>query len=111
MFWHSKCTLTSWRDFSEFRHHTLKSGVFDFFGRAVALPLIRSTLVGRSYRVETPLFYFKPWFFISKPGFLFWAQVLYLVRKIFIFTQAFAWGFVTKTLEKGYHLTPSHHLR
>ena len=58
MFWHSKCYLNTWRDFSESRHHTLKSGVFDFFGRAVALPLTRSTLVGRSYRVETPLFYF-----------------------------------------------------
>ncbi len=52
--------LISRRNFSEFRHHTLKSGVFDFFGRAVALPLTRSILVGRSYRVETPLFYLSP---------------------------------------------------
>ena len=51
--------------FSESRHHTLKSGVFDFFGRAVALPLTRSTLVGRSYQVEIPLFYFVLWYLFA----------------------------------------------
>ena len=112
MFWHIKCTLTSWRDFSEFRHHTLKSGVFDFFwssGRLAPDPLDfgRTLLPSRdpTFLFQTLVFYFKT------RVFFFWAQVLYLVRKIFIFTQAFAWGFVTKTLEKGYHLTPSHHLR
>jgi len=43
------------------RHpHHEKVGSLTFFGRAVALPLIRSTLAGRSCRVETPLFLLLP---------------------------------------------------
>ena len=56
-FWHAKCTFFLLTRHSESRHpHLKKVGSLAFFGRAVALPLTRLTMVGRSCRVETPLF-------------------------------------------------------
>ena len=55
--WHAKCNLLLLTRHSESRHpHLKKVGSLAFFGRAVALPLTRLTMVGRSCRVETPLF-------------------------------------------------------
>ena len=56
-FWHAKCIFVLLTRHSESRHpHLKKVGSLAFFGRAVALPLTRLTMVGRSCRVETPLF-------------------------------------------------------
>ena len=56
--WHAKCNFLFLTRHSESRHpHLKKVGSLAFFGRAVALPLTRLTMVGRSCRVETPLFF------------------------------------------------------
>ncbi len=56
-FWHGKCNLLLSTSHSEARHpHLKKVGSSAFFGRAVALPLTRLTVVGRSCRVGIPLF-------------------------------------------------------
>ena len=57
MFWHGKCTSYSPTRHSESRQpHLKKVGSSAFFGRAVALPLTRLTVVGRSCQVEALLF-------------------------------------------------------